>query len=91
MKMSDVLDYVHNLIHQATWFNVICLVIITILLVLLLVNKRMNAPPSLKGAYLNYSSTNARKNGTLNPSDLAYPQVLEDRYSFNQLRTPSLG
>lgn len=39
----------------------------------------MNSPPSLKGAYLNYSSTNSRKNGSLNPSDLAYPQVLEQR------------
>ena len=42
--------------------------------------------PSLKGAYLNYSSTNARKNGTLNPSDLAYPQVLEQRKDLIELQ-----
>ena len=47
----------------------------------------MNTPPSLKGAYLNYSSTNARKNGTFNPSDLAYPQVLDDRYDLSALKT----
>ena len=38
--------------------------------------------PSLSGAYLNYSSTNARRNGTLNPSDLAYPQTMENRGEF---------
>ena len=43
----------------------------------------MNTPPSLKGAYLNYSSTNSRKNGSLNPSDLAYPQIIEQRQDFN--------
>ena len=42
----------------------------------------MTTPSKLKGAYLNYSSTNARKNGTLNPSDLAYPQILESRQDF---------
>lgn len=30
--------------------------------------------PSMSGAYLNYSSTDANHNGSLNPSDLAYPQ-----------------
>ena len=58
------------------------LFIILILVIILLVYKHMTTPPSLKGAYLNYSSTNARKNGTLNPSDLAYPQILESRQDF---------
>lgn len=61
---------------QIHWFY---LIIICLLLVVLLIYKRMNTPPSLKGAYLNYSSTNSKLNGSLNPSDLAYPQVLEER------------
>ena len=47
----------------------------------------MSSPPSLKGAYLNYSSTNSRRNGSLNPSDLAYPQVIEERKDFNGFAT----
>ena len=47
----------------------------------------MKSPPSLKGAYLNYSSTNSRKHGSLNPSDLAYPQVLEERKDLQSLHT----
>ena len=43
----------------------------------------MEKPLSLKGAYLNYSSTNSKKNGELNPSDLAYPQVIEQRKDFH--------
>lgn len=39
----------------------------------------------IKGAYLNYASTNAKRNGTLNPSDLAYPQVMEQRADLEQL------
>ena len=42
---------------------------------------------SLKGAYLNYASTNAKRNGSLNPSDLAYPQIMEQRSDFEQLKT----
>ena len=44
-----------------------------------------SGPPSLSGAYLNYSSTNARKNGTLNPSDLAYPQNFQLRSDVEHL------
>ena len=51
----------------------------------------MTTPPSLKGAYLNYSSTNARKNGTLNPSDLAYPQILDSRQDFFSLANKLCG
>lgn len=63
------------------------LLLITFVIVILLIWKRMSATPSLKGAYLNYSSTNARKNGTLNPSDLAYPQVFEQRKDLIELQT----
>lgn len=45
-----------------------------------------SSPPSLTGAYLNYSSTNARKNGTLNPSDLGYPQNIQLRFDVEHLK-----
>lgn len=44
-----------------------------------------SSPPSLKGAYLNYSSTNAKKSGMLNPSDLAYPQNFQLRADIERL------
>lgn len=41
--------------------------------------------PSLTGAYLNYSSTDANQNGSLNPSDLAYPQNMVLKNNINDL------
>ncbi len=46
-----------------------------------------NQPPKLKGAYLNTSSTNARISGELNASDLAYPQVFQNRNDLISLTT----
>ena len=63
--------------------------IIIILLVILISCKLMQddkCKHSLKGAYLNYASTNAKRNGTLNPSDLAYPQVMEQRLDMEELK-----
>ena len=64
----------------------IYLSVICILIIILLIYKHMNTnatTPTLKGAYLNYSSTNSRRNGSFNPSDLAYPQVMDERKDFN--------
>lgn len=42
--------------------------------------------PFLKGAYLNYASTAATKNGTLNPSDIGYSQNYELRSDIESLK-----
>ena len=61
------------------------ILIILVLLIILIVTKLMSISSgiptslSLKGAYLNYASTYATQNGYLNPSDLAYPQIMEQR------------
>lgn len=39
----------------------------------------------MKGAYLNYASTNAKKNGNFNYSDRVYPQVMEQREAISDL------
>lgn len=40
---------------------------------------------SLRGAYLNIASTDAAHTGSLNPSDLAYPQVMSDRDDLSRM------
>jgi cysteine sulfinate desulfinase/cysteine desulfurase-like protein len=40
----------------------------------------------MKGAYLNTASTDAKRNGRFNPSDLAYPQTAEARYRLETLK-----
>ena len=62
-------------------------ILIIIILVIILINSKAMNSPSLKGAYLNYASTNAKRNGSLNPSDLAYPQIIEQRADLEQLET----
>lgn len=61
------------------------MLVIMILVMILIITKMQSVHPSLSGAYLNYSSTNARKNGTLNPSDLAYPQNFQLRADVENL------
>lgn len=61
------------------------IILIITLIIALLIAIQMNHPPSLKGAYLNTSSTNARKTGEFNPSDLAYPQVFQNRSDMSNL------
>lgn len=41
----------------------------------------------MKGAYLNYASTNAKKTGNFNYSDRVYPQVLEQRMGISELES----
>lgn len=66
----------------------IILTLLIILIVFKMNSSSANHPSStfsLKGAYLNYASTNAKRNGSFNPSDLAYPQVMEDRADMERL------
>ena len=70
-------------------FHAFYILVILVLLIILIVNKIMKENKSnnlsLKGAYLNYASTNAKRNGSLNPSDLAYPQIMEQRTDMKRL------
>lgn len=63
----------------------ITMVILLIILIIRKISPSRSMKTHIKGAYLNYASTNAKQNGTLNPSDLAYPQVMEQREELNQL------
>lgn len=47
---------------------------------------RTKSKPFMKGAYLNYASTAAPKNGTLNPSDIGYSQNYELRSDIESLK-----
>lgn len=70
------------LIHFCYILLIVFIVIILFMTKNTLENKRkMN----FKGAYLNYSSTCAPKNGFLNPSDLGYPQNIELRSDIERL------
>lgn len=69
-----------NLLH-AFYILVIFVLVIILIVTKVMEEKKKSLPKklNLKGAYLNYASTNAKNNGSLNPSDLAYPQVMEQR------------
>ena len=69
------------------YIHLVYIIIILVLVIILISNKQMTTTPSLKGAYLNYASTNAKRNGSLNPSDLGYPQVMEQRADLEHLET----
>lgn len=69
------------------YIHLFYIIIILVLVIILISTKQMTTTPSLKGAYLNYASTNAKRNGSLNPSDLAYPQIMEQRADLEQLET----
>ena len=71
-------------VHSA--FYILCILLLVLLIILLTYKMETSSPPySLKGAYLNYASTNARKHGSLNPSDLAYPQIIEQRSDIERI------
>lgn len=74
---------------------VMVLVIAALIAVLILTNRKSkmscegcknSGKPFLKGAYLNYASTAAPKNGTLNPSDIAYGQNFDLRSDIETLK-----
>lgn len=66
------------------WFAFL-FITVALILIILITRKLRTMQTRIKGAYLNYASTNAKQNGTLNPSDLAYPQVMEQRQDLNHL------
>ena len=64
---------------------IIALLSVIIIILLILLHQKSSRKMNFKGAYLNYNSTNAKRNGQLNSSDLAYPQVLQSRSDMAEL------
>lgn len=73
--------------------GMVCVVMVLVVVLILMKTKPimacnacMKSKPFLKGAYLNYASTAATKNGSLNPSDIAYSQNFELRSDIEALK-----
>lgn len=91
--ISDITSFMNN---YSTYIIAFLSILVIILFIVILSSSKSKLNMSctscqkskhyLKGAYLNYASTAAPKNGTLNPSDIGYSQNYDLRSEVESLK-----